>query len=229
MRNVPSRLRTKWDDRWEGREESGFFWHAPEPPAELYRLLDEVALPPGGSLDVGCGDGVVTWSLAERLSPAVGLDIALPAVQHAKQAKQGQQATTKPSFVVGDARQLPFGSASFSLVFDRGCMHNLPRDAYPSYLREVERVLRPGGVFELFFATRDAQAHGQGPLRAARRKIATLMRRRRPARLTEVSLARLLPPSMETISVAPSRFVSPKTGATVEFSHCVCRRTSTQP
>lgn len=238
MSNVGARTE-KWDDKWKETDESGFHWHVDEPPAELFRLLDETELPPGGSLDVGCGDGMVTRTLAERRPPAVGLDIALPAVQQAQQQAQ-QRADQRPdqsrpgtsavaSFVVADAALLPFDGASFALVFDRGCMHNLPREAYPGYLREVARVLRPGGVFELFFAGRDAQRSvpGRSVLRQVRRKVGTMMGRGRPGRLTESMLAQVLPSSLETLSMAPSRFVSPKTGATVEFMHCVCRRVGT--
>lgn len=49
-------------------------------------------------------------------------------------------------FVHGDARELPFDDASFDVVVSNLTLHNIPaRDGRERALREIVRVLRPGG------------------------------------------------------------------------------------
>lgn len=215
--------RTQWNTRWGRRQRTDFVWYTSEPPRELRRLLDESPLPPGNALDVGCGSGTVTAFLAERFGAAVGLDIALAAVKQAREL--APERGNRASFLVGDARVLPFKSAEFSLVFDRGCMHNLPREAYPVYLREVERVLKPGGVFELYFSGSAAcPAPPLLSLKGIRRRILGFLGRRKPRRLTLPILERLLPASMEAVTLEPTSFQSEKTGKAIVMTHCVCRK-----
>jgi ubiquinone/menaquinone biosynthesis C-methylase UbiE len=45
---------------------------------------------------------------------------------------------------VGDAEALPFADDSFDLVFSYGVLHHTPNT--PQAVREVHRVLRPGGI-----------------------------------------------------------------------------------
>ncbi|HVL02894.1 MAG TPA: class I SAM-dependent methyltransferase [Acidimicrobiales bacterium] len=54
------------------------------------------------------------------------------------------------TFVVADASRLPLPARSVALVFDRGCLQNLPRPQWPAYFSEVERLLVPGGLLQLF-------------------------------------------------------------------------------
>ena len=45
---------------------------------------------------------------------------------------------------------LPFADASFHLVFSACVFHHIPHDEHPAALRELHRVLKPGGVFVVF-------------------------------------------------------------------------------
>ena len=91
-------------------------------------------------LDVGCGTGPVFSLLSEKYPEKhyVGLDLT-PAMIETAQAKGLPCA----EFVVGDAENLPFGDESFDAVLCSNSFHHYPNPG--AFLREANRVLRPGG------------------------------------------------------------------------------------
>ena len=90
-------------------------------------------------LEVGCGRGVALPAIQEHRSPArlVGLDIDRTLLSQADE--------TQAELVCGDVRAMPFRDASFDVCVDFGTCYHIarPLDA----LREIARVLRPGGRF----------------------------------------------------------------------------------
>jgi ubiquinone/menaquinone biosynthesis C-methylase UbiE len=100
-------------------------------------------------LDLGCGQG---WYLAEltRMGYRVdGADYSAgqleKAAQHLRDGGHGEAL-----FVQADAQALPFADASYDFVYSINAMHHiLSAQAQISALREIVRVLRPGGVFVL--------------------------------------------------------------------------------
>lgn len=93
------------------------------------------------ALDLGCGDGRYAVALARRGGRVVGVDRSLPALRGASRSVAGSVA--RPTLAAGDALRLPFADASFDLVVAVTvlCFVTSPE----LVLREVERVLRPGG------------------------------------------------------------------------------------
>jgi ubiquinone/menaquinone biosynthesis C-methylase UbiE len=145
--------RQLWEDRYSRHDLSEFFWYEPGTPEELRGLFEPQSSagerrPHGGALDLGCGPGETTTFMATHLRPAVGLDIAQAAVKPAlaRARQEGNSAT----FIVGQAPVLPFRSGAFGLVFDRGCLQSIARPEWRQYFAEVDRVLQPGGLFQLF-------------------------------------------------------------------------------
>ena len=89
-------------------------------------------------LDVGCGTGhLLAWLAARFPAHYHGLDLSLNSV-HAARATANVSAVS-----VGDAVRLPFRDASYDRVVCNGAAHHLP-DVHLA-LREIRRVLRPGG------------------------------------------------------------------------------------
>lgn len=109
--------------------------------AELVRLAD---LRPGERvLDVGCGTGVVTRLAAERVGDdgaVAGLDInpAMLAV-----ARSVTPAETSIEWHEASAESLPLPDDSFDVVLSQMSLQFV--DDKPSALREMRRVLVPGG------------------------------------------------------------------------------------
>lgn len=147
MNGRGSGRRRNWEGRWEAERGERFVWHLEEVPARLLSLLESDNLPAGAAVDVGCGDGVVATHLAGRFRPSVGIDIAFGAAAQGRDRAAKEEAGA--SFLVGDAANLSLRDASVALMFDRGCLQNMPRAAWPSYFREVERLLVPNGVLQL--------------------------------------------------------------------------------
>jgi ubiquinone/menaquinone biosynthesis C-methylase UbiE len=113
---------------------------------ELPTLLRLFPIPPRSRvLEVGCGRGVALPLLAKRCRPdrLVGLDIAddLLAVAEKRLRRMGVVAELHP----GDVRQMPFASGEFDVVIDFGTCYHV--DAPESAIREISRVLAPGGSF----------------------------------------------------------------------------------
>lgn len=119
-------------------------------------LADAARLRPGQRvLDVACGTGVLTCTAAQRVGPAgvvVGLDISPEMLAVARR---------KPfaiEWVDGRAEALPFPDARFDAVVSQFGMMFF--DDRVAALREMRRVLRPGG--RLAVAVCDAVEHSPG-------------------------------------------------------------------
>ena len=97
-------------------------------------------------LDVCCGSGDLALLLARRLGKTgqvYGLDFA-PAQLALAQQKATQQIGLAPvQWIEGDALQLPFDDAGFDVVTMAYGLRNLID--MPQGLRELQRVLKPGG------------------------------------------------------------------------------------
>ncbi len=86
-------------------------------------------------LELGCGSGILLGQLKARSRFAVGFDVSPDMMRSAR--------SLGAPLVTGNGSVLPFKDASFDLVSCRGVLHHLPD--VPAALREIHRVLRPGG------------------------------------------------------------------------------------
>lgn len=98
-------------------------------------------LPEGGRvLDLGCGSGRDLKWLSQRGFESVGIDWSRAMLNEARQR-------TDALLTLGDLRALPFADATFDGVWSNASMVHLGPAELHRALVEVERVLRPGGVF----------------------------------------------------------------------------------
>lgn len=98
----------------------------------------------GQLLDLGCGWGRWTIAAAKRGFAVVGLDPSLGALMAARRAAQALGMRSR--YVCGDARFLPFRNASFDAVFSYSVLQHLAEPDVELVLRDVARVLKPGGI-----------------------------------------------------------------------------------
>ncbi len=106
---------------------------------------------PGSILDVGTGTGRWAREMAATFPRAnvVGLDINLPAVDEASEARSVDLRPPNYTFVPGNLLEgLPFGDASFDFVHMRALAAAIPHDRWPFVVGELLRVTRPGGWVE---------------------------------------------------------------------------------
>ncbi|MFP5225459.1 MAG: class I SAM-dependent methyltransferase [Actinomycetota bacterium] len=109
--------------------------------AHRFGYDDLIARLPGGArvLDVGCGEGYGTASIAEHAGFTVGCDASAEAVKHARD-KYG---TDQLAWVVCDAQALPFADDAFDVVASLQVIeHFTDTDAH---LSGVARILRADG------------------------------------------------------------------------------------
>ncbi len=94
-------------------------------------------------LEVSCGHGGGASWLTRTMRPAsyTGLDLNPAGVTFCQQRHD----LPNLQFAQGDAQNLPFPDSSFDAVLNVEASHCYPD--FPAFLREVARVLRPGGQF----------------------------------------------------------------------------------
>lgn len=110
------------------------------------RAADRAEVSPGDSvLDVCCGTGDLAFELAGRVSPGghvVGCDFSEPMLDLARE-KAASKSVEAVRFEWADALQLPYDAGRFDAVtVGFGVRNFADRD---QGLREMARVLRPGG------------------------------------------------------------------------------------
>ena len=97
-------------------------------------------------LDLCCGTGDMTFALrsaAGKSSPQIlGADFSHAMLQRAAEKSSSQNSST-PNWIEADALTLPFPNGHFDLVTSAFGFRNLAD--YDAGLREIVRVLRPGG------------------------------------------------------------------------------------
>ncbi|MFJ9042605.1 class I SAM-dependent methyltransferase [Streptomyces sp. NPDC102347] len=108
----------------------------------------ELGLREGGRvLDAGCGTGRALPALRAAVGPSgvvLGADLTPAMLREA--ARAGRDADG--ALLLTDVAALPLRSSSLDAVFAAGLIAHLPRPA--ENLREIARVVRPGGVLALF-------------------------------------------------------------------------------
>jgi SAM-dependent methyltransferase len=105
-------------------------------------------------LDAGCGPGSITIGLARAVAPgeAVGIDASAQAIDAARE-RAAREGVANVRFDVADVTKLPFDDATFDAAFAHALLQHLP---WPlDALKELRRVLKPGGVIGLADADLD--------------------------------------------------------------------------
>jgi ubiquinone/menaquinone biosynthesis C-methylase UbiE len=113
---------------------------------QMYRqVVGTVDLHNQDVLEVGCGRGGGAAYVKRAFQPRslIGIDIASRAIRFCRDYHQAEGL----SFFQGDAEALPFGDHSFDAVIN--IESSFSYGHIDRFLREVFRVLRPGGYFLL--------------------------------------------------------------------------------
>jgi SAM-dependent methyltransferase len=101
----------------------------------------------GDVLDLGCGTGELTARLAESYPDATFTGVDLEEPHLARAAERSAAFGPRVRFQYADAMALDFADASFDFVVCRHVIQAVPDPA--TVLREIRRVLRPGGRLHL--------------------------------------------------------------------------------
>jgi SAM-dependent methyltransferase len=130
-------------------------------------------------LDLGCGSGRFSvWTL-DSGAYVLGVDVG---------TFFAAEARDRIDLVVGDLRQLPLEDASVSKAYAIDVFEHLSRDSLALTLREVARVLAPGGA--LFVYTHVRQGSPLAPILGLESRLARAIER---WGLADLTLERLRP------------------------------------
>ena len=103
-------------------------------------------------LEIGCGLGTDGAQFAKAGAIYTGVDLTEAAVELAR--KRFELFDLPGTFLTADAENLDFADESFDLVYSHGVLHHTPDT--PRAVREVHRVLRPGGRAVVMLYHRDS-------------------------------------------------------------------------
>ena len=144
-------LRTFWDK--EGSHHWGYFDRDDDDLNVASRRLDALMAEHGRIaaghevLDVGCGNGVIAAWLARNFRCRVnGLDLSPVRIRNANAMREAHpDLRAALVFTQGSATSLPYPDKTFDRAWSQATLFRVPgRD---DALREVQRVLKPGGIF----------------------------------------------------------------------------------
>lgn len=132
--------------------------------AEAHLLGHPAELAGARALEVGAGAAQCSRWLAARGAHPVALDLSRRQLQHARRIDAAHPGTVPVPLVQGDATRLPFADGVFDLACSAyGAIPFVADSA--AVMREVARVLRPGGrwVFSVTHPIRWAFPDEPGP------------------------------------------------------------------
>lgn len=95
-------------------------------------------------LELGCGNAEMTQAIAEHFPVAEIIATEVDQIQHARNLTR--QDLPKVSFRAGGAEAIPEPDASFDVVMMFKSLHHVPVPLLDQALREIRRILKPGGL-----------------------------------------------------------------------------------
>jgi ubiquinone/menaquinone biosynthesis C-methylase UbiE/uncharacterized protein YbaR (Trm112 family) len=106
----------------------------------------DLRLQPGNGkklIDIGCNWGRWTIPAQQKGYDAVGIDPSLKAVLAARRISR--QLGVESSFIVGDARFLPFAENTFDVAYSYSVLQHFSKENARASLSEIGRVVKSGG------------------------------------------------------------------------------------
>ena len=114
----------------------------------VHPILQKLQLDPANSsmVELGCGTGRMTRSFAQRFQSVTGVDIS---AEMQSRAKEYLRSFSNIRWVLSNGETLPcIESASVDFVFSYLVLQHMPnKEVVCGSIREMMRILRPGGAF----------------------------------------------------------------------------------
>ncbi|MEE6490445.1 hypothetical protein FKM82_015878 [Ascaphus truei] len=143
---------------FEGKDHASFYKkYRFSPPQEIQDLMfsylgERVGKPYGLAVDVGCGSGQSTRTLAPYFQKVLGTDISEAQIKEARKADDFPNI----SYSVSPAETLPVDDTSVDLITACAAVHWFNID---KFLKEVDRILKPHGCLALHSYLHNMEVH----------------------------------------------------------------------
>lgn len=150
----------EWNEVWS-RQGSHRPWMGRGVAKEVVESIESGWFAKGSrSIDIGCGEGELTGYFAEQGLWALGVDISDAAIARALKTYGHLKSA---SFAVHDICQSVPRGGPFSVVIDRGCLHQIAVADRPAYRKHLIEMTTANAHMLLFVrAFRDGAPYG-GP------------------------------------------------------------------
>ncbi len=113
----------------------------------ISRGMSKQAIHSGSVLELGCGDGSISFELEARGYMVFGIDIVPTAIEWAK--RKAADRKSDAGFLIGSVVNLPYRANSFDVVVDASCSHCIIGQDRNRFFSEAYRVLKRNGLFIL--------------------------------------------------------------------------------
>ena len=130
------------------------FYEGTNDQDQLHMELAELTTKPDGKcdriLDIACSIGQASTAL-KKINPDVevtGLDVSLPLLRYAHSRAVDQRIDV--TFQQALAEDMPYEDGHFDAVLSYLLYHEVAEEKIEEIVKEVYRVLRPGGTFSIF-------------------------------------------------------------------------------
>jgi len=137
-----------WQEIWTRHDEKKFqdFIELKAMRLEANKLVQYVK--DQDCVDFGCGNGAFVFALLEKGAKTVkGIDFGAKSIEYAKNYANHLGLESKAEFHIREVFESGFKDEQFGFAVSNGVFHHLLENKIPIALKEVARVLKPGGWF----------------------------------------------------------------------------------
>jgi ubiquinone/menaquinone biosynthesis C-methylase UbiE len=133
-------------DKYVGMSGENSVFFAEYKAAKLHTWLPEYHDKECSILDFGCGDGVMTSYVKKFFQRAdvTGVDPSTKSIE------QAQELYNNITFSETDGYTLQFADNTFDIIFAAGAFHHIDFKDHEHHVKEIYRILKPGGRFVMF-------------------------------------------------------------------------------
>ncbi|SFT05941.1 bifunctional 2-polyprenyl-6-hydroxyphenol methylase/3-demethylubiquinol 3-O-methyltransferase UbiG [Paenibacillus sp. BC26] len=138
--------RFNWDNFYSDKEkEVPFFVNLPD--ENLVNYFKRGYLNSGKVLELGCGPGRNAIYFAEQGCKVDAVDLSQEALDWAKKRAEDKNVTV--NFIKQNIFELDIEEGVYDIVYDSGCFHHIAPHRRMSYLKLLNKALKPNGLFAI--------------------------------------------------------------------------------
>jgi SAM-dependent methyltransferase len=149
------RMRREWNDRarksfmqytsgTQTENENDYMESARRDAGTILKYLGDTDTKSWRALDLGCGPGRIIQVLAPRFAEVHGVDVSDEMLRLGRERMKEHPNVTLHRVEGTSLRMFP--DRHFQLMWSYSVLYHMPRAVYYAYLKELSRVMAPGGL-----------------------------------------------------------------------------------